>query len=173
MIVLFHTPQLFSAIFKPHKKCDCAAVFDHFSMSHTKASHTIADGIGPLVLKQINVKLQKTDTCFMLLFDETATVQNRKPMDVLVHFLSEDNQKIETRCIESFLLGRAPADTNVNYLEKMMLGNSKDIWNRLYNISSDGPAINKKIHRVLDSSLKNGGHKGLIPLKTAYSNHKI
>ena len=45
----------------------------------------------------------------------------------------------------------------------MMLGNSKDIWNRLYNISSDGPAINKKIHRVLDSSLKSGGHKGLIP----------
>ena len=99
----------------------------------------------------------------MLLFDETTTVQNKKQMDVLVRFWSEDNQKIETRCIESFFSGRAPADTIVNYLEKMMLGNSKDIWNRLYNISSDGPAINKKIHRVLDSSLKSGGHKGLIP----------
>jgi len=70
----------------PHKKCDCAAVFDNFSMSRTKAFYTVADGIGPMVLKQINEKLQKTDTCFTLLFDETTTVQNKKQMDVLVRF---------------------------------------------------------------------------------------
>ena len=101
----------------------------------------------------INKKL-KTGTCFTLLFDGTTIVQNKRQMDFLVRYWSEVNKEIKTRYIESFFFGPAPADTIVNHLDKMMLENSKDIWNRLYNISSDGPAINKKIHRVLDSSLK-------------------
>ena len=160
-----HTPELFSSMFRPplHKTSDCAAVFDHFSLSRTKASYCISDGLGPLVMEKLKEQLESIDSCFTLLFDETTTVQHKKQMDVLIRFWSDQSGSIETRYIDSFFFGRAPGEKIVELLHQLMPTNEKDIWSKMFNISSDGPHINRKVHRLLDQELRKSGHNGLLP----------
>ena len=160
-----HTPELFSSMFKPlvHKKCDCRAIFDHFSLSRTKASYCISDRLGPLVMEKLKEQLQWIDSCFTLLFDETSTVQRKKQMDVLVRFWSDQSGHIETRYIDSFFFGRAPGEKIVELLHELMLPTEQDIWCKMFNLSSDSPYINQKVHRLLNQELRKSGHYGLLP----------
>ena len=48
-------------------------------------------------------------------------------------------------------------------LHELMPTNEKDLWSKLFNISSDGPHINRKVHRLLDQELRKSGHNGLLP----------
>ena len=72
----------------------------------------MSDGIGPLVLKQILQSVDLSETCFSLLLDETTTVQNKKQMDVLLRFFSEEKQMVETRHVESFFFRQGTCPKN-------------------------------------------------------------
>ena len=117
-------------------------------MRRSKASYCISDAMGPLLmLSKLQDKLSQSDACFTLLFDETTTVQNKKQKDCLVRFWSENC--VVTRYLSSFFFGWAPAEKIVEYLASMIKDYSKVNWKLLCNISSDGPAINLKVHRLL------------------------
>ena len=78
-------------------------------------------------------------------------------------FFFEEKQMVEMRYVESFFFWQGTFPKIIEYLNQMMDDHSPAIWERLFNISYDGPNINKKIHQDLDAHLKKKVHKGLIP----------
>ena len=87
------------------------------------------------------------------MFDET-TIKQKKQMDVLLRYFSETTNLVETRSLLPFFFARAPADFVVGKFQDLQNGKEYIIpWERLFNISSDGPNINKSIWQLLSDSL--------------------
>ena len=89
-----------------------------FSMSRTKVSYVF---LGPFLLKALSDSLNKSNSGYTLMLDETTMAQFVKQMDILVHDWCE------------------------NELDDANLSTEK-----LINFSSDGPNINKSLWRLLD-----------------------
>lgn len=92
------TPLLFQRMFPD------SAVANKFAMSRQKASYTVADGIGPFLEKKIIEDVSKSDGCFTLMYDETTTAQNKKQMDLLFRYWSNEENKVVTKYFSSFFL---------------------------------------------------------------------
>ena len=106
-------------------------------MSRTIASYVFCDGLGLILLKALSNSLNKSNSGYTLMLDETTMAQVVKQMDILVHDWCE------------------------NELDEANLSTEK-----LINFSSDGPNINKSLWRLLDEALKEKGSNGLLPLIT-------
>ena len=65
------TPELFKRLFPG----ETAA---HFSMSRTKVSYLLADGLGPHCRKEMCNSIRETGTFYTLQYDEIGNSQNRK-----------------------------------------------------------------------------------------------
>ena len=100
----------------------------------------------PVLLKQICDEVRKSNSGFTLMFDETTNA--KVEMDILIRYWSEKGE-VQTKYLTSFMLGKATAEVITDFL--LSLVNDKDInlpWEKSFNISSDGPNINKKTWRL-------------------------
>ena len=114
-----------------------SGIVERFTLFRQKASYVIRDGLSPLLVREI---------CYTLMFDEITTKQNKKQMDVLLRYFSKTPNLVETRYLLSFFFTRAPADFVVEKFQDLQNDKEYNIrWDRLFNISSDGPNINKSI----------------------------
>ena len=64
-----------------------------FTLSRSKASYLVSDGLGPILTKHLMKEISSTDSAFTLIYVET-TKQVRKQMDILVRFWSEIKEKV-------------------------------------------------------------------------------
>ena len=152
-----NTPALFQNMFSD------STISKSFSMSREKASYILQDGLGPLLSKWLCKKIYDSGGAFTLMFDETTTEQRRKQMDLLIRYWDEDEEQVVTRYMTSLFFGIAKAIDITKMLTDLHDNKVFNLpWNRLFNISSDGPNINKAIWRELDGSLKERGYKGLF-----------
>ena len=108
-----------------------------------------------MLVKEICNGVRNSTSTFTLMFDET-TIKQKKQMDVLLRYFSETTNLVETRYLYllSYFFARAPADFVVGKFQDLQ--NDKEYntpWERLFNISSDGPNINKSIWQLLSDSL--------------------
>lgn len=137
-----------------------------FSLGRLKASYVIAYGLGPYCLKQLVQELKKCESAFTLMFDETTNAKKQKQMDILIRYWSEVANLVETKYMTSFMFGRAKGEKLVEML--MGLQNHTDMsavpWEKLCNLSSDGPHINQKIWRLMNQGLLQEDKHGLLPL---------
>nr|XP_047145416.1 uncharacterized protein LOC124818488 [Hydra vulgaris] len=98
------------------------------------------------------------------MFNETTTSQQRKQMDLLCLFRSEVENQVVTKYLTSLFFGRATAEdvktmlADLHHNERFYLPRD-----RLFNISADGPNINKAIWRLLNADLHSNGFNGLLP----------
>ena len=121
-----------------------------FAMSCWKASCCVAEGLGPLVLKGLCQKITSENATFTVLFDETTTVHVRRQMDILIRFWSSKLKQVETHYLTSMFMGRAPSEELFNHFKKLMRMPSFTIpWSKFKNASSDSPAVNKELHKLL------------------------
>ena len=163
------TPELFRQMFPDSQ------VAKQFSMSRQKASYVLQDGLGPLLSKWLVTSINTSEGTFTLMFDETTTLQNRKQMDLLVRFWDEEQNLVTTRYLTSLFFGRATAlDITGMLMSLQEEGKFNLTWSKMFNISSDGPNINKAIWRELNDSLIDKGYKGLLeflkcPLHTVHN----
>ena len=82
--------DLFQAMFPDSK------VAKDFSMSHTKASYTIGEGLGPHLTQSISDDLVKSDLPFSVHFDETIMCQVKKQLDLMLRYCSPKHEEIWT-----------------------------------------------------------------------------
>jgi hypothetical protein len=150
------TPELFTEMFPDSK------IAEKFTMSRTKASYCVSDGIGPLLLKKLIAQLHNSGAFLTMLYDETTTKQNVKQMDVLVRFW-DDIQGIKTRYLVSFFFCRAKSEKLTELFIEKVLDIHELPWDKVFNTSSDGPNVNKKMHELLNNNLIARGHHGLLP----------
>ena len=157
-----HTPELFQNMFPDSE------ISQNFSMSKDKASYVFQDGLRPLLGEKICQAVKKSEGAFTLMFDETTTAQVKKEMDLLLTYWDQDAEDVVTKYLDSLFFGRATAVDIVNMFCKIHDGDEfHDLpWKKLFNISSDGPNINKAIWREFNAKLKALGYKGLINLIT-------
>ena len=137
-----------------------------FNLGRSKISYVLPDGFAPLLLKQICDEVRKSNSGFTLMFDETTNAKVEKQMEILIRYCSEKGE-MQTKYLTSFMFGRATAEVITDFLLSLM--HDKDInlpWEKCFNISSDGPNINKKTWRLLNEELRKTGHPGLLPLFT-------
>ena len=134
------TPELFRQMFPDSQ------VAKQFSMSRQKASYVLQDGLGPLLSKWLVTSINASEGAFTLMFDETTTLQNRKQMDLLVRFWDEKQNLVTTRYLTSLFFARATAlDITGMLMSLQEEGNCNLNWSKTFNISSDGPNINKAV----------------------------
>ena len=81
------TPALFKKMFP-------GDVAEHFSMSKSKISYLLSDGLGPHYRREMCASIRETKSAFTLQYDETANSQNRKQCDLLLRNWSEATGKI-------------------------------------------------------------------------------
>ena len=70
-------------------------------MSRQKAFYTVSDGIGPLLEKKIIEGICKSEACFTLMYDETTTTQNKKQINILLRYWSNEENKVVTKYFSS------------------------------------------------------------------------
>ena len=105
-----------------------------------------------------------SEGAFSLIFDETATNQRQKQMDLL-HFWDKNTNHIVTKYLGLLYFGRATVAGLTSIVTDVMDSDEYDIpWERLFYVSSDGPNINKAVWRNLNKKSKDKGCKGLVPL---------
>lgn len=134
-----------------------------FSICRTKSAYSVSDGISPLLLKELIIELKESDAYMTLLYDETTTKQNIKQMDVLVRYWDSAVGGTTTRYLTSFFFARAKSEDLEKLITERVVGIEDLPWEKIFNTSSDGPNVNKKLHQLLDNSLKEKGHPGLLP----------
>ena len=71
------TPALFKRMFP-------GDVAEHFSMSKSKVSYLLSDGLGPHYRREMCASICETKSVFTLQHDETANTQNHKQCDLLL-----------------------------------------------------------------------------------------
>ena len=121
-------------------------VTEGFTLSRSKASYLISDGLWPILTKHLMKEINSTDSAFTLMCDETTTKQVRKQMDILVRFWSETKEKVVVPFLKALFFGHAKgvdvdhSISNITFDEEF-----KFPADCLFNLSSDGPNVNKTI----------------------------
>lgn len=91
------TPSLFREMMP-------CSVSEKFTMSHTKVSYLIKDGLGLYYLQQLSADVKSSDGYFTLQFDETVNSQVRKQCDLLVRYWSEKDGTVAVRFLQALFL---------------------------------------------------------------------
>ena len=99
------------------------------------------------------------------MIDETTTNQNRKQLDLLIRYWSNERKQIVSKYFTSVFFGRASGiDISLDILQAIKKTGLP--LARLFNISSDGPNISKTVWREINDTLKEEGFSGIIPQTT-------
>ena len=94
-------------------------IAENFSVSHTRASYIIREGLLPYFTQIIIDDLVKFKLPFSIHFDETTTVQVRKQMDLTLRYWSTKHDEVWTVFYTSLFFGHAEGETvfrNMNEL---------------------------------------------------------
>ena len=137
----------------------------NFSLGRTKASYLFSDGLGPFLVKKLTHTINNSESGYTLMLDETTTAQTVKQMDLLIHHWCETHDEVRTKYLGSLFFGRATTED----LLEMVLKEIEDSGlstEKLFDLSVDGPNINKSLWNKLNEALKEMGFNGLLPLIT-------
>ena len=96
-------------------------IAENFSVSHTRASYIIREGLLPYFTQVIIDDLVKSKLPFSVHFDETTMVQVRKQMDLTLRYWSTKHDKVWTVFYTSLFFGHAEGETVAKKMYSKML----------------------------------------------------
>ena len=134
------TPELFQSMFPG------SSVAKDFTMSKSKVSYMISDGLGPYFRQTIANKIATDKIPYTIQFDETGTVQNMKQCDILIRFWNEEKGEISTMFLKSELFGHAKGvDVGQALIDTLNETPYQIPLDLLVSLGSDGPNVNKTV----------------------------
>jgi hypothetical protein len=137
---------------------------EHFTMSKSKISYLISDGIGPHYRRELCTYIRNTGTFFTLQYDETCNSQNKKQCDLLLRYWSEDTGQICVQFLKSLMFGHAKGkDVAAAILETLNEEGFQLPLKQLLSLGSDGPNVNKTIWTAINEHLKESALPGMLP----------
>ena len=124
-------------------------------LGQSKASYVVSDGLSPCILDETVKDIKNSGTGYATMSDETTTYQNKKQLDILIRYWSNERKQIVPKYLTSVLFGRASGiDILLNIFQAIKeTGLPLD---KLFKISSDGSNINKTVWREINDTLKKG-----------------
>ena len=149
--------ELFKAMFP-------GTISEQFSMSKSKVSYLISDGLGPYFRKEIAKQIQTSRCPYTIQFDETGNAQDKKQCDLLVRFWNERKGEISTLFLKSLMFGHARGETVSEAILETLSEEGYELpLKQLVSLGSDGPNVNKTIWRLINDHKKSIGLPGLTP----------
>ena len=130
-------------------KCQIA---DGMTLSRTKMSYLLADGLGPVYRGEMIQDLKKSGH-FTLHYDETTQAQVKKQMDMHIRYWSTTHNEVWCRFYKALFFGHAEGVKVANAIFSS-LKEDKIGMNKLVTLGSDGPNVNKTIWRELQSKIR-------------------
>ena len=121
-------------------------VTGRFTLNRSKASYLISDGLGPILTKHLMKENNSTDSAFTLMYNETTTKQVRKQTDILYRFWLETKEKVVAHFLKALSFGHAKGVDVAHIISNIIFDEEfKFPADYLFNLSSDGPNVNKTI----------------------------
>ena len=151
------TPHLFQKMFPGYMS-------DIFSMSRTKVSYLISDGLGPYFRQKLCHDISHSGCGYTIQYDETGNSQGRKQCDVLVRYWSEEKNEVSVRFLQTLFFGHAKGhDVGMKIVDTLQEVGYQLPLSGLISLSSDGPNVNKTIWNTVNKVLVDEGLPGLMP----------
>lgn len=134
-----------------------------FSCGEKKTAYMCCFGLAPHFEKLLFKSLEEIQE-YTVLFDETLNVSTqRKQLDVLIRFWSPDINEVVTRYLNSSFMGHATSD-DLNKSFKLAIEKIK--LDKILQVSMDGPAVNHKFFKALQTEVLNDYNKKIIDIGT-------
>ena len=150
-------PSLFKKMFPGN------VVAENFTMSKSKVSYLISDGLGPYFRSDLCSKVSASPG-YVIQYDETANSQIRKQCDILVRYWSEDKGQVVVHFLKAAMFGHATGEDVANsILETLQETGYQLPLDKLLNLGSDGPNVNKTIWNKVNEHVQTKGLPGLLP----------
>lgn len=134
-----------------------------FSLGRTKLSYLITDALGPYFHEEMLKDAQ--ESYFSLEFDETTNVENQKELQVAIRYWSNKLGRVLSKHLETFFLGHATGAELSKYLFTALDNSNLLLTNMLF-LGSDGPNVNKTVHRIVNEEVLKRRGSGLLNLGT-------
>lgn len=139
-------------------------VAEHFTMSKSKVSYLLSDGLGPHFRRQLCTEIRESKTPFTLQYDETANSQNRKQCDLLLRYWSDIKGEICVQFLKALMFGHAKGkDVAAAILDTLQEGGFQLPLAQLISLGSDGPNVNKTIWTLINEHVKASDEPGILP----------
>lgn len=134
-----------------------------FSRGRTKLSYLITDAL----VKYFHEEMLKDaqESYFGLEFDETTNVENQKELQVAIRYWSNKLGRVLSKHLEIFFLGHATGAELSKYLFTALDNSNLLLTNMLF-LGSDGPNVNKTVHRIVNEEVLKRRGSGLLNLGT-------
>lgn len=136
---------------------------DGFCLNPKKIHYLITDALAPYFQKQIIEDM--ADCFYTLIYDETTNSGNKKELQFIVHYWSKSQCKVISHHLETVFIGSATAEIIFSCISKA-IDKMKLPLNRLLMLGSDGPNVNKKVHRLMNEELKLTCNRQLVHIGT-------
>lgn len=133
------------------------------SLGATKASYSVAYGLGPYYHQQLVDDVKRS--MYTLIIDETTTQQNYKQLDLLVRYWSVNDNKVKINYFDSCFLQEATADKMLTGIMGCLSSSGLFLTN-LIMLSSDGPNVNKSLKQKLNTAVVNAGGSPMVDFGT-------
>ena len=136
-----------------------------FSISHTKASYNIGEGLGPHLTQSIIDNLVKSDLPFSVHFDETTMSQVKKQLDLMLRYWSPKHEEIWTVFYTSLFFRHAEGKLVATRMYSKMVEDGIPVQ-RLATLVRHGLNVNKTIFHKLNKLIKedHSDFPGLVDL---------
>ena len=142
-----HIGETFKAMFPDSK---FAA---QFSMSRSKASYVIGEGLGPHFRRVVIDDVAQSRVPFSMHFDETTTSQVKKQMDLTLRYWSNTHQEVYVAFYTSLFFGHATGEIVAKKIFDQMKADQLPM-EQLITLVRDGPNVNKTIVNKLQEKIK-------------------
>ena len=139
-------------------------VSDNFSMSRTKVSYLISDGIGPYLRQKLCHDISQSGYGYTIQHDETGNSQGRKQCDILLHYWSDEKNEVSVRFLQTLFFGHAKGhDVGIKIVDTVQEVGYQLPLSGWISLSSYGPNVNKTICNTVNKVLVDERLPGLMP----------
>lgn len=139
-------------------------VSDNFSMSRTKVSYLISDGLGPYLRQKLCHDISQSGYGYTIQHDETGNSQGRKQCDILLRYWSDEKNEVSVRFLQTLFFGHAKGhDVGMKIVDIVQEVGYQLRLSGLISLSSYGPNVNKTICNTVNKVLVDEGLPGLMP----------
>ena len=131
-----------------------------FKCGESKSRYLTTFGIVPHFGKQLSERVKEQNSGFVLLFDESLNHKSQfKQMDI--HIRNWDQDNVITRFYTSEFMGHATAQDMLDVFHTAIEGLNRKF---ILQLSMDGPSVNWKFHKMVNSELEKDVNRNLINL---------
>ena len=126
-----------------------SAIAQCYSSAETKTRYLTSHGLAPHFLSQLKEQVKGQE--YVLLFDESLNKKNQfKQLDIHVRYWDDSQYQVCSRYFTSAFMGHA---ASTDLLETLMENIDSLLFKDILQISMDGPAVNWKLHSMLQQKL--------------------